>query len=82
MFLVLPTAAAEILRRDGRSAASLHGIRTCGIIGAKVTEEAGSGNLRMLAVACWDVPVTGLMASCDIIGERSMQYGTYASANS
>jgi hypothetical protein len=29
-----------------------------------------------------DGTARGLMASCDNFGERSMQYGTYASANS
>ena len=36
----------------------------------------------MLAATYREVAVRGLMATCDIIGERSMQYGTYASANS
>ena len=36
----------------------------------------------MLAATYRDAVVRGLMATCDIIGERSMQYGTYASANS
>jgi len=36
----------------------------------------------MLAVTYREVVVRGLMATCDINGERSMQYGTYASANS
>ena len=35
------------------------------------------------AIRAWrDTAPTGLMASCDFFAERSMQYGTYASANS
>jgi hypothetical protein len=48
----------------------------------ELTEETRARNIRMLAVALREAPVRGLMATCDIIGERSMQYGTYASANS
>jgi hypothetical protein len=36
----------------------------------------------MVALMPQDDAARGLMATCDIIGERSMQYGTYASANS
>jgi hypothetical protein len=36
----------------------------------------------MLTVAWQGAAARGLMASCDVFGERSMQYGTYASANS
>ena len=48
----------------------------------KLTEGVGSGNIPMVYVTRRDVAAKGLMASCDIFGERSMQYGTYASANS
>jgi hypothetical protein len=47
-----------------------------------VTEGDRSGNIRKVSMPRRDVALRGLMASCDIFGERSMQYGTYASANS
>jgi hypothetical protein len=57
-------------------------LKACEDSGTDVTEDSRSGNIRMVAVTQRDVALRGLMASCDIFGERSMQYGTYASANS
>jgi hypothetical protein len=55
---------------------------TVGLVRQELTEERRSGNIRMLAVREPNAAPRGLMASCDIFGERSMQYSTYASANS
>jgi hypothetical protein len=65
------------VRRQGFMA-----LRLVGLPGSLLTEETRSRYIRMLAVRLGEAPVRGLMATCDIIGERSMQYGTYASANS
>src|SRR5581483_12111326 len=65
------------IRRQGFTA-----LRPVGLLGPELTKRARSRNIRMLAVRLCEAPVRGLMATCDIIGERSMQYGTYASANS
>jgi hypothetical protein len=53
-----------------------------GSLGRKLTDGCRSGNIRMLYVRLPEAALKGLMASCDIFGERSMQYGTYASASS
>jgi hypothetical protein len=82
MFLAAWRLEAKILRRDSLRAASLHGDEAREDSGTDVTEDGRSGNIRIVAVTPRDVAVRGLMASCDFFGERSMQYGTYASANS
>jgi hypothetical protein len=74
---------AEILRLEGALASSLRAEGTCVIIETKVNRriqipkylDANRDIFR-------NVVVKGLMATCDIIGERSMQAGTYASGSS
>jgi len=73
---------AEILRCEGAPAASLRASKIHVIAEAKVSRESRSRNIRMLTVTYRVIVVRGLMATCDIFGERSMQYATYASANS
>ena len=51
-------------------------------LGPKLARVARSGNVRMLSETWRDAAPKGLMASCDFFAWRSMQYGTYASANS
>lgn len=51
-------------------------------LGTRLTIVARSGNVRMLSETWRDAAPKGLMASCDFFAWRSMQYGTYASANS
>src|SRR5271154_3545853 len=51
-------------------------------LGLKLTKVVRSGNVRMLSRTRRDAVAKGLMASCDFFAWRSMQYGTYASANS